>query len=609
MQALYAKGHLRNRFSKMHSDEKGQITVFLSLMFLVLIGLSLSVVEGVKIYSNSYLAEDAVKGAGENVMANYDKELFKNYHIFFLDPREKNYILSDGKEYINQYFSGNSIFQLSCNSLEVVEEKAVIDENGLYLKHEIREWMKYREEVKIEEKLKSLIRNIVKNNKEKQGCTSAIKEAESAEQSQPANTTRSAGENNPSGDTVQNSLENNPQGDTVQNISGNSPGEDRLQNTLGNSQEEDKSQDTSGNSPAEDSSPNSSGNNEAKEGEIVSPEVAKERATWKEIKETLQLLMKTGVLFYVADHPEKLSKQSISSEGLPSNNKGFSPFEKQTVVDKMSKFSFSDIKEVAALFSEDISVNTKNSLWTKDSYIIPYIEECFSCYGRGNLEQGKDKDIRSNSQKYSNKNVGESKNSNRALFYEMEYLISGKNTDLENLKRVANYILALRFVMNYVFTGKDAKLKAEVDAMAAAITGVMGMPQAVKAVQILIRTALSYGESLLEVHTLLSGGEVPLIKNRGCWNIELKTMVKQLKGKNAVKKGKQNVSYTDFLKMLLLTKGRSDILCYRMMDIMQVNTAYEEPGFLMENCLFSYKWKADLSIGTLQMTFERQNTY
>ena len=579
MQALYVRVYL----FKTCSDESGQITVFLSLIFLVLIGLSLSVVEGVKAYSNSYLAEDAVKSAGENVMANYDKELFKNYHIFFLDPREKNYILSDGKEYINQYFSGNSIFQLSCNSLEVMEEKTAIDENGLYLKHEIREWMKYREEMKIEEKLKSLIRNIVKNNKEKQECVSDIKEAESAEESQKEDITRSTLENNPSGDATRNSLENNSQGDTAQNISGSSQAEDRLQNT--------------------------SENNEAEEGEAVSPEVAKERANWKEIKETLQLLMKTGVLFYVSDHPENLSKRSISSEGLPSNKKGFSSFEKQAVVDKMSKFSFSNIKEIDALFSEEISVNTKNSLWTKDSYIIPYIEECFSCYGRNNLEQGKDTGIGSNSQKYSNKSTGESKNSNRALLYEMEYLISGKSTDLENLKRIANYILALRFVMNYVFTGKDAKLKAEVDAMAAAITGVMGMPQAVKAVQILIRTALSYSESLLEVHTLLSGGEVPLIKDRSCWNLELKTMVKQLKEKKAVKRGKQNVSYTDFLKILLLTKGRSDILCYRMMDVMQVNTTYEEPGFLMENCLFSYKWKAGLSVGILQMNFERQNTY
>lgn len=592
MQAPYDRRHLKNRFSKMHADERGQITVFLSLMFLVLIGFSLSVVEGVKNYCVSSLAEDAVKNAGENVMANYDKELFKNYHIFFLDPREKNYILSDGKQYINQYFSGNSIFQLFCNSLETVEEKSAIDENGLYLKHEIREWMKYREEIKIEEKLKSLIKNIGKNNREKRECMSDIKEAESAEKNQQGDTTGSDSGNKQSGDTIRTGSEANQSGDAARNTSQG----DTDQNISGNGQEEDRTQTTSD-------------NNETKEGEAVSPEIAKERANWKEIKETLQLLMKTGVLFYAADHPENLSKQSISFEGLPSSNKGFSSFEKQTVADKMSKFSFSSIREVASLFSEDISVNTKNSLWTKDSYIIPYIEECFSCYGRSTLEQGKNKDIRSNSQKYSNKSVAESKNSNRALLYEMEYLIGGKSTDLENLKRVTNYILALRFMMNYVFTGKDAKLKAEVDAMAAAITGVMGMPQAEKAVQILIRTALSYSESLLEVHTLLSGGQVPLTKNRGCWNLELKTMVKQLKEKHAVKKGKQNVSYTDFLKMLLLTKGRSDILCYRMMDIMQVNIAYEEPGFLMENCLFSYKWRVGVSAGMLQMNLERQNTY
>ena len=101
----------------------------------------------------------------------------------------------------------------------------------------------------------------------------------------------------------------------------------------------------------------------------------------------------------------------------------------------------SNIQSQVTITSEDISVNTKNSLWTKDSYIIPYIEECFSCYGRSNLAQRNNKDIKSNSQKYSNKSVTEGKNSNRALLYEMEYLISGKNTDLDNLKRVTNYIL------------------------------------------------------------------------------------------------------------------------------------------------------------------------
>lgn len=70
-------------------DERGQITVFLSLLFLVLMMSFLFIVEGVISYSASSLGEDAVKGAGESIMANYDRELFKNYHLFFLDPRQK----------------------------------------------------------------------------------------------------------------------------------------------------------------------------------------------------------------------------------------------------------------------------------------------------------------------------------------------------------------------------------------------------------------------------------------------------------------------------------------------------------------------------------------
>ena len=58
----------------------------------------------------------------------------------------------------------------------------------------------------------------------------------------------------------------------------------------------------------------------------------------------------------------------------------------------------------------------------------------------------------------------------------------------------------------------------------------------------MLRAALSYGESLLELHTLFEGGEISLTKDRGNWNLELKTMVKQLKEKKAVKKGKHNIS-------------------------------------------------------------------
>ena len=531
-------------------DERGQITVFLSLLFLVLMMSFLFIVEGVISYSASSLGEDAVKGAGESIMANYDRELFKNYHLFFLDPRQKVYIVTDGKEFINQYFSGNSFFDIYCDSLEVTGEKTAVDEDGLYLKHEIREWMKYREEKEIAKVLEDIIRNTKKNDGERKECQEEVDSAETdvkKEQDEEVN---------------QETKEEANKKDTESDLKGDV---DKNTDNVENMKSDEKAA--------------------SEEIEPVSEETLKERSNWKEIKETLQLLMRTGILFYAAEHLENLSRQSIPGTNLPSKRVKSSSFDnEQRLLDKMDELSFSSLKGIKSLLSVDISMDGRGTLWTKDRYIISYIEDCFSFYGSSDKKDN-------------------------ALLYEVEYLISGKNSDIDNLKRVANYILLLRFINNYIFTGKDTQMKMQINTMASAITGVMGMPQTMKAVQVLIRMAISYGESLLELHTLFSGGEVPLIKDKTTWNLTLKTMGEQLRNKQIVKKGKKNISYKDYLKLFLLTKGNSRTVCYRMMDIMQENIASKEPGFLMENCLFSYSWKGSLAAGGVKLNFVKQCSY
>ena len=529
-------------------DERGQITVFLSLLFLMMS--FLFIVEGVISYSASSLGEDAVKGAGESIMANYDRELFKNYHLFFLDPRQKDYIVTDGKEFINQYFSGNSFFDIYCDSLEVTGEKTAVDEDGLYLKHEIREWMKYREEKEIAKVLEDIIRNTKKNDGERKECQEEVDSAETdvkKEQDEEVN---------------QETKEEANKKDTESDLKGDV---DKNTDNVENMKSDEKAA--------------------SEEIEPVSEETLKERSNWKEIKETLQLLMRTGILFYAAEHLENLSRQSIPGTNLPSKRVKSSSFDnEQRLLDKMDELSFSSLKGIKSLLSVDISMDGRGTLWTKDRYIISYIEDCFSFYGSSDKKDN-------------------------ALLYEVEYLISGKNSDIDNLKRVANYILLLRFINNYIFTGKDTQMKMQINTMASAITGVMGMPQTMKAVQVLIRMAISYGESLLELHTLFSGGEVPLIKDKTTWNLTLKTMGEQLRNKQIVKKGKKNISYKDYLKLFLLTKGNSRTVCYRMMDIMQENIASKEPGFLMENCLFSYSWKGSLAAGGVKLNFVKQCSY
>lgn len=536
------------RYDKLLSDERGQITVFLSLLFLVFMGFSFCIIQGVQNYSASALGEDAVKCAGENVLANYDRELFNRYHLFFLDPREWNYILSDGKTTINQYCSEPSFLRLHCNSLEITEEKTALDEDGLYLKHEIREYMKYREEQKAEETLEKLAQSVKKNDIDRKQCQKEVDRAEKQVEDNSSETGRES---------------------------------------QADQDKEGQSKEKAGDETTQTDNTDTMDNTESDENE-ASPEVQQQRASWKEIKETLQLLVRTGILFYVADQPEQISKRSISGENLPSKERGSTDSKKQQKeADRAEHLSFSGLRGIKSLFSVDFSGDISGTLWTKEKYIVPYIEECFLSYG--------DKESKNNME--------------TTLFYETEYLINGKASDLENLKSTANGILLLRFINNYIFTGKDADMKAQIATMAAALAGVLGMPQTTKGIEVVIRTAISYGETLLELHTLFNGGEIPLTKSKENWNLELKTMVKQLKEKQKVKKGKQNVSYKDYLKLLLYAKGNTKVLCYRMMDIMQENVAGKEPGFLMKNSLFSYRWKGEIYFGTVKLKFVRQHSY
>ena len=95
MQALFGRhlsGQLRYSSKKITVifEEKGQITVFLSLLLIVLIGFSFVVVEGVSSYSASALGEDAVKNAGENSLINiiYFFLIHERKIIFYLMGRQ-----------------------------------------------------------------------------------------------------------------------------------------------------------------------------------------------------------------------------------------------------------------------------------------------------------------------------------------------------------------------------------------------------------------------------------------------------------------------------------------------------------------------------------------
>lgn len=510
-------------------EEYGQITVFLSLLFCVFLGLSLCVLEGMRSYTQSALVEDAFQGAGKYILANYNRTLFQNYHVFFLDPKQRNHITSDGKEYLNQYTKSNNVFDFSCQNLKMTQEKTAVDAEGLYLKHQIREWMKYREVIRAGKTLKELLQ----------------------------------------------SFSDVERGNDAVNRDMNRAGEEISKEEIQENIEE----------------------KEAEEETVENKEnQTQEGIQWKELKDMLVQLTQSGILLYVVDDVNTLSSSSIKADHLPSQ-KRFSGKGQQSFLN--TSLSFLNVQEWKE-FLKTISIeNRSGDILLEQYFLLHYAEDCFRYYGK---EQ-----------------EGES-----VLKYEIEYLIAGTMEDRENLKRVAERIFAMRFLVNYMYLSQNGEWKATSNALAGTLTGVLGFPQAQKAVQVLLTAALCFGESLLDVHALFSGQEIPIIKTEKTWNLSLENGVTILKEKGPVKKGKRNVSYEDYLKILLAVSLSENKFLFRMMDIMQENTALKESGFLLEESLFSFRWEGEFycegwfscfpGTGILRksgfdMTLDRLNSY
>lgn len=101
-----------------------------------------------------------------------------------------------------------------------------------------------------------------------------------------------------------------------------------------------------------------------------------------------------------------------------------------------------------------------------------------------------------------------------ALRYGLEYLIAGKESDEANLSSVTNRIFGLRTIVwyGYFLTRKDKM--AEAEAIAAAIASVLALPAAIEIIKYGIVMGWSMDEARKEVKSLLKGEDIPLLPGK-----------------------------------------------------------------------------------------------
>lgn len=271
----------------------------------------------------------------------------------------------------------------------------------------------------------------------------------------------------------------------------------------------------------------------------------------------------SGILGMLIDDQKSVSKKVIAESDMYAELMK----EEETGIHNM-EYDFDNDVEDLQEFLGDCKDNTE-SKWN-DIGVRLYINSFFDNYVK--------------------KNTGVIKQpEKKALDYELEYIVAGRETDEQNLRAVVNMIMMQRTGVSFVRLMSDSVNSNKAYAAAAAIVGFTGIDALVRCVQLAIMAAWAYEDACVDMAVLLDGGKIPLIKNS--INIAFEEMLmfgkELIQRKVAGAKSKSGIDYSDILNTLLLTKGINLITC-RSMDIIQNNIKLNySKRFSFQNCIYS----------------------
>lgn len=177
-----------------------------------------------------------------------------------------------------------------------------------------------------------------------------------------------------------------------------------------------------------------------------------------------------------------------------------------------------------------------------------------------------------------------------ALNYELEYLVSGKDNDMENLKIVVDEILLMRQALNLVYLMSDAGKVQEAYVLATALGAVTMNPSVIEAIKIGLLTAWALGESVLDVRALLQGKKIPLIKSKDTWTLGINGLSSISKGYLMAKESPYGVTYEAYVGTLLFLQADKK-LAYRAMNIQEkvVQTVMQDAKFCLDTMCIDAK--------------------
>lgn len=175
-----------------------------------------------------------------------------------------------------------------------------------------------------------------------------------------------------------------------------------------------------------------------------------------------------------------------------------------------------------------------------------------------------------------------------ALDYEIEYILEGRASDRENLEKVSEKLLLLRFVPNYAYIQTDSEMRAEASGLALTLCSLLAVPAITEAVAQVILLAWAYGESILDIRTLLSGNRVPLAKTKESWQLGLSSLLTlgTAEDRSDGADTESGLKYEEYLRILLFLEKKENV-AVRSLDMIEQNLRTREgkSWFFVDYCV------------------------
>lgn len=174
-------------------------------------------------------------------------------------------------------------------------------------------------------------------------------------------------------------------------------------------------------------------------------------------------------------------------------------------------------------------------------------------------------------------------NEEDALRYQIEYLVSGENSDTDNLRTVLKRICAIREAANMLYLFSDSEKRGEAEFVATLVCDLTMVPELAPVLEAAILLGWAYGESIYDVKTLISGGRIPLMKDAETWHYSLENALSGTLDEQGDEG--EGLSYEDYLRVFMMCTDR-DTLTARAMNMVEVDIRLT-PGnaaFRLDGC-------------------------